>query len=188
MRLAEAGFHAIAPDMRRLRADGSPRTTRSVHAAPSCWRRGRPARCFRHRDGGDHRTRLGRLPPSHGTPRLLRPDRFRGVIGLSVPFIPRQPMFVLPALCPRPEDAQFFQLRTSNPQASPKAEFERDVRLEHGRQLPLLGFQGTAGMTVQGTAAKSIWCRVKVAFSRGINESGITLPHWLHQKRTWIST
>src|SRR5260370_44516 len=44
----------------RLRADRSPRTTRSVHAAPYCWRRGRPARCFRHRDRGDRRTRLGR--------------------------------------------------------------------------------------------------------------------------------
>ena len=44
----------------RLRADRSPSGSRSVHAAPFYWRRGRPARCFRHRDSGDRRTRLGR--------------------------------------------------------------------------------------------------------------------------------
>src|ERR1700726_1539161 len=44
----------------RLWADGSPRTTRSVYAAPPCWRRGRPARCFGRRDSGDRRARLGR--------------------------------------------------------------------------------------------------------------------------------
>ncbi len=76
----------------RLRADRSSRTTRSVHAAPSCWRRGRPARCFRHRDSGDRRTRLGR-PRRVGTLTLFaarslsRRDRFE-----RVPFIPRQPV------------------------------------------------------------------------------------------------
>jgi pimeloyl-ACP methyl ester carboxylesterase len=57
---------------------------------------------------------------------LLRPDRFRGVIGLSVPYRPRgkvRPTTVMP----RTDDAVFYQLYFQTPGVA-EAEFERDVR------------------------------------------------------------
>ena len=57
---------------------------------------------------------------------LLRPDRFRAVIGMSVPFRPRGP--VPPTtLMPQTEDAQFYQLYFQSPGVA-EAELERDVR------------------------------------------------------------
>jgi pimeloyl-ACP methyl ester carboxylesterase len=56
---------------------------------------------------------------------LLRPDRFRGVIGLSVPFRPRgeaRPTSIMPQTA----DAIFYQLYFQSPGVA-EAEFERDV-------------------------------------------------------------
>ena len=58
---------------------------------------------------------------------LLRPDRFRGVIGLSVPFRPRgsaPPTSVMP----KTDDAVFYQIYFQNPGVA-EAELERDPRL-----------------------------------------------------------
>jgi pimeloyl-ACP methyl ester carboxylesterase len=57
---------------------------------------------------------------------LLRPDRFRGVIGLSVPFIPRPPVPPT-SLMPQREDALFYQLYFQAPGIA-EGELERDVR------------------------------------------------------------
>src|SRR4029079_16322990 len=57
---------------------------------------------------------------------LFRPDRFRAVAGLSVPFRPRgsaQPTTVMP----RSDDAIFYQLYFQEPGIA-EAEFERDPR------------------------------------------------------------
>ncbi|HWA80281.1 MAG TPA: alpha/beta hydrolase, partial [Acetobacteraceae bacterium] len=57
---------------------------------------------------------------------LLRPDRFRGVIGLSVPFrpwVPVRPTTVMP----QNDEAQFYQLYFQTPGLA-EAELERDVR------------------------------------------------------------
>jgi pimeloyl-ACP methyl ester carboxylesterase len=57
---------------------------------------------------------------------LLRPDRFRGVIGLSVPFRPRgavRPTNVMP----QTDDAVFYQLYFQSPGVA-EAEFEHDIR------------------------------------------------------------
>jgi pimeloyl-ACP methyl ester carboxylesterase len=56
---------------------------------------------------------------------LLRPDRFRAVIGLSVPFRPRGPVRPTTAM-PSTEDTIFYQLYFQTPGAA-EAEFERDV-------------------------------------------------------------
>src|ERR671936_659387 len=64
---------------------------------------------------------------------LLRPDRFRAVIGLSVPFRPRgsvRPTTVMP----QTDDAMFYQLYFQTPGVA-EAEFERDVRLTIRRLL-----------------------------------------------------
>jgi pimeloyl-ACP methyl ester carboxylesterase len=64
---------------------------------------------------------------------LLRPDRFRAVIGLSVPYIPRLP--VRPTtLMPQNDDALFYQLYFQTPGVA-EAELERDPRLTVSRML-----------------------------------------------------
>ena len=57
---------------------------------------------------------------------LLRPDRFRGVIGLSVPYRPRTSV-VPTSIMPQRDDAVFYQLYFQTPGVA-EAEFERDVR------------------------------------------------------------
>ena len=58
---------------------------------------------------------------------LLRPDRFRAVVGLSVPFVPRRPVRPT-SMMPQTEDALFYQLYFQSPGIA-EAELERDVRL-----------------------------------------------------------
>jgi len=86
---------------------------------------------------------------------LLRPDRFRAVIGLSVPFRPRgaaRPTTTMP----RTDDAIFYQLYFQTPGVAEK-ELERDVRSTIRRVLYsasgdvprrdlTLGSGGTVGM------------------------------------------
>ena len=57
---------------------------------------------------------------------LWRPDRFRGVIGLSVPFRPRGPVRPTSAM-PQTADEVFYQLYFQEPGVA-EAEFERDPR------------------------------------------------------------
>jgi len=57
---------------------------------------------------------------------LLRPDRFRAVVGLSVPFWPRRPIKPT-SVMPRRDDAMFYQLYFQEPGVS-EAELERDAR------------------------------------------------------------
>jgi pimeloyl-ACP methyl ester carboxylesterase len=57
---------------------------------------------------------------------LLRPDRFRAVIGLSVPFIPRGPDYPSKSY-PQTDDAVFYQSYFQSPGVA-EADLERDVR------------------------------------------------------------
>lgn len=57
---------------------------------------------------------------------LIRPDRFRGVAGLSVPFRPRSPVRPTTAM-PQTDDEWFYQLYFQQPGVA-EAEFERDAR------------------------------------------------------------
>jgi epoxide hydrolase A/B len=122
--LAAAGFHAVAPDMRGygqtdrpdaidqytlfhlvgdvvglVNALGAEKAVIAGHdwGAPVAWH------CA-----------------------LLRPDRFRGVIGLSVPFVPRFPVAPTSTM-PQREDAIFYVLYFQSPGVA-EAELERDVR------------------------------------------------------------
>jgi pimeloyl-ACP methyl ester carboxylesterase len=57
---------------------------------------------------------------------LLRPDRFRAVIGLSVPFRPRTSVVPTSAM-PRRDDAMFYQLHFQTPGVA-QAELQRELR------------------------------------------------------------
>src|SRR6266478_5723078 len=123
--LAEAGFHAIAPDMRGYGQTDRPEQldqyTLLHHVGDVVGlldALGAETAVIVGHDWG---------APVAWYAALLRPDRFRGVIGLSVPFLPRPP--VRPTgIMPQTEDAQFFQLYFQSPGIA-EAEFERDARL-----------------------------------------------------------
>ena len=123
--LAEAGFHAVAPDMRGYGQTDCPEQIDQftmLHLVGDMIgvldALGADTAVIAGHDWG---------APVAWHSALLRPDRFRGVIGLSVPFAPRQrarPTTVMP----QNEDAQFYQLYFQSPGIA-EAEFERDVRL-----------------------------------------------------------
>ncbi len=123
--LAEAGFHVVAPDMRGYGQTDRPEEIEKytiLHLV------------------GDMVGLLDALGVESavivghdwGAPvawhsALLRPDRFRGVIGLSVPFRPRgqaRPTTMMP----QNDEAVFYQLYFQDPGIA-EAEFERDPRL-----------------------------------------------------------
>jgi pimeloyl-ACP methyl ester carboxylesterase len=122
--LAKAGFHAVAPDMRGYGQTERPEQIDQytlLHLV------------------GDVVGLLDTLSAETavivghdwGAPvawhaALLRPDRFRGVIGLSVPFIPRLP-FRPTSIMPQTNEALFYQLYFQSP-GTAEAELERDVR------------------------------------------------------------
>jgi pimeloyl-ACP methyl ester carboxylesterase len=72
---------------------------------------------------------------------LLRPDLFRGVVGLSVPYRPRGSTPPT-ALMPSTDTAQFYQLYFQSPGVA-EAELERDVRLSL-RKILTSGFSRSA--------------------------------------------
>jgi pimeloyl-ACP methyl ester carboxylesterase len=122
--LAEAGFHAVAPDMRGYGQTDRPEAidqytmlhlVGDMVGLVDALGEG-PAVIVGHDWGA----------PVAWNSALLRPDRFRAVIGLSVPFIPRLP--VPPSMSmPQTDDAVFYQIYFQAPGVA-EAEFEQDVR------------------------------------------------------------
>ena len=122
--LAEAGFHAVAPDMRGYGRTDAPVEIEKYTVLHMV---------------GDMVGLLDALGAERaviaghdwGAPiawysALLRADRFRAVIGLSVPYWPRGP--VQPTtLMPQNDDALFYQLYFQKPRVA-EAEFESDPR------------------------------------------------------------
>jgi pimeloyl-ACP methyl ester carboxylesterase len=122
--LAAAGFHAVAPDMRGYgRTDGPEAIDQYtlLHLVGDMVglldALGVESAVVAGHDWG---------APVAWHAALLRPDRFRAVIGLSVPFRPRgsvRPTTVMS----QTDDAVFYQLYFQTPGVA-EAEFERDVR------------------------------------------------------------
>jgi pimeloyl-ACP methyl ester carboxylesterase len=107
---------------------------------------------------------------------LLRPDRFRAVIALSLPYLQRSP--VAPTLVmPRRKDAVFYLLYFQEPGVA-EAELERDVRQSF---LKMLGGGSVAG----GPRESSVSGGVGMIPREGGLLSGravpATLPYWLTQ-------
>jgi pimeloyl-ACP methyl ester carboxylesterase len=129
--LAEAGFHAIAPDMRGYGQSDRPEEIEKYtlfHLVGDMVGLldglGAGSAAIAGHDWG---------APVAWHAALLRPDRFRAVIGLSVPFVPRLPMRPT-SIMPQNEEAQFYQLYFQTPGVA-EAELERDVRETMRRQL-----------------------------------------------------
>jgi len=113
---------------------------------------------------------------------LMRPDRFRAIVALSVPFRPRgnvRPTSVMP----RTENAQFYQLYFQDPGVA-EAEFERDPR--GTIRSMLFGASGDGIAAARAAAAAS-----RKAPSLGMVPKGggflqgpgapATLPSWLSE-------
>jgi pimeloyl-ACP methyl ester carboxylesterase len=129
--LAEAGFHAVAPDMR-----GYGQSARPI---------GIDQYSLFHLVG-DMVGVLDALKEEHavvvghdwGAPvawhcALLRPDRFRAVVGLSVPYRPRGSVAPT-SVMPQTEDAAFYQLYFQTPGAA-EAELDADPLISLRRIL-----------------------------------------------------
>src|SRR5262249_53855416 len=123
--LAAAGFHVVAPDMRGYGKSDRPQPIDQytlLHLVGDMVGRA---------DALGARTAVivghdwGATVAWHAA--LLRPDRFRGVAGLSVPFRPRGKAPPT-SLMPKTADAQFYQLYFQEPGLA-EAEFERDPRV-----------------------------------------------------------
>ena len=122
--LAEAGFHAVAPDMRGYgqtdRPDAIDQYT-LLHLVGDMVglldALGEEQAVIAGHDWG---------APVAWHAALLRPERFRGVIGLSVPYRPRGPVRPTTVM-PQTDDAVFYQLYFQTPGVA-EAELEQDVR------------------------------------------------------------
>lgn len=104
---------------------------------------------------------------------LLRPDRFRAVIALTLPYLQRSP--VAPTLVmPRHKEAVSYVLYFQEPGVA-EAELERDVRQTF---LMMLG-----GSVAGGSCERSVGCPVGMVPRDGGLLSGrptpATLPNWL---------
>jgi epoxide hydrolase A/B len=123
--LAEAGFHVVAPDMRGYGQTDRPEEIENytlLHLVGDMVglldTLGAESAVIIGHDWG---------APVAWHAALMRPDRFRGVVGLSVPFRPRgqaRPTTMMP----QNDDAIFYQLYFQNPGVA-EAEFERDPRM-----------------------------------------------------------
>ncbi len=111
----------------------------------------------------------------------LRPDRFRAVVALSVPFRPRGPVRPT-SVMPQTADAQFYMLYFQNPGVA-EAELERDPRATVRNML-----YGASG---DGAAARAAAASRGAAPSIGMVPRGggmmqgpgapATLPAWLSE-------
>ncbi|HUC19663.1 MAG TPA: alpha/beta hydrolase [Acetobacteraceae bacterium] len=172
--LAEAGFHAVAPDMR-----GYGQTTRPAAVDQYTLLHlvgdmvglidalGAETAVIAGHDWG---------APVAWHAALLRPDRFRGVIGLSVPFRPWAPTRPTTSM-PQNDDAQFYQLYFQAPGLA-EAEFERDVR--HTLRSMLYSASGNAprsGAAANDSEGVGMVSRKGGFLGRMTNPA--SLPPWL---------
>lgn len=172
--IAAAGFHVVAPDMRGYGQTESPDAIDAytlLHLVGDLVgvldALGEETAVIAGHDWG---------APVAWHSALLRPDRFRAVIGLSVPYRPRgkmQPTTIMP----RTADAVFYQLYFQTPGVA-EAELEADVAASvrdtllrlSGDVPPLPGSDGFSMVPLAGGLRARLGSHAKVP-----------LPGWLSQ-------
>jgi pimeloyl-ACP methyl ester carboxylesterase len=171
--LAEAGFRAVAPDMRGYGQTDRPAEIEKytlLHLVGDMVgvldALGAETAAIAGHDWG---------APVAWHAALLRPDRFRAVIGLSVPFRPRSSFRPTSAM-PQTDDAIFYQLYFQEPGVA-EAELERDPHLTV-RAL-LYGASGE-GSHLRAPGDPVGMVPRKTGFLRGLT-SPPPLPPWLSQ-------
>jgi pimeloyl-ACP methyl ester carboxylesterase len=171
--LAEAGYRAVAPDMRGYGQTDRPEEIEKytlLHLV------------------GDMVGLLDALGANQavivghdwGAPvawhaALLRPDRFRGVVGLSVPFRPRGAVRPTTAM-PQTDDALFYQLYFQAPGVA-EAELERAPRVSIGSIL--YSASGDAPHGEGGATERSITMIPRKGGFLTRMDSPSSLPPWL---------
>src|SRR5436190_11888262 len=172
--LAAAGFHAVAPDMRGYGGSDAPEAIDQYTLfhlvgdlvglldaleAPS-------AVIVGHDWGASIAWQAARL----------RPDRFRAVVALTVPFRPRGPVRPT-SVMPRTADAQFYMLHFQEPGVA-EAELERDPRATVRDMLYFAS--GDAPRGGAGAGAGIAMVPRDAGFLRG-TEAPAALPQWLSE-------
>jgi pimeloyl-ACP methyl ester carboxylesterase len=171
--LADAGFHAVAPDMRGYGQTDRPEAIDQytlLHLIGDMVgllaTLGEETAVIAGHDWG--------APVAWGAA-LLRPDKFRGVIGLSVPFRPRRttrPTTVMP----QTDEAVFYQLYFQTPGVA-EAELERDPR-DTLRRVLFWGSGDARSTPVQVGGGQGGMVRRDGGFLGG-RDAPATLPPWL---------
>src|SRR5258708_5148012 len=149
--LAAAGFHAVAPDMRGYGKSDAPEAIEQytifhlvgdlvglLDALEV------PTAVIVGHDWGAGLARQAAR---------LRPDRFRAVAALSVPFRPRGPVRTT-SVMPRTADAQFYQLYFQEPGVA-EAELERDPRATVRNMLFGASGEGVAAIRAAASSTGS---------------------------------
>jgi pimeloyl-ACP methyl ester carboxylesterase len=173
--LAAAGFHAVAPDMRGYGATGAPDAIDRytlLHLVGDVIgildALGAETAVVVGHDWG---------APVAWHAALLRPDRVRGVVGLSVPYRPRgtaPPTSVMP----QTDDAMFYQLYFQAPGVA-EAELERDVRGTLRRLLYSFSGEGFPSVSVRSPFGGAM-----VAKKGGVLDGTVmpeVLPDWISE-------
>jgi len=174
--LADAGFRAVAPDMRGYGQTDRPHEVDQYtifHLVGDMVGLLDALDCERAVIVGHD---WGAVVAWHAA--LLRPDRFRAVVGLSVPFWPRgvaRPMTVMP----RTEHSMFYWLYFQTPDV-PEAELERDVR-QTMRRILYSASGDAARERGSGGAPDGVGMVSKDAGFLGRMVDPISLPPWLHE-------
>jgi len=175
--LAHAGFHAVAPDMRGYGQTDAPADIESytlLHLVGDMVglldALGEETAVIAGHDWG---------APVAWHSALLRPDRFRGVIGLSVPFRPRgtaKPS----TLMPQSEHEVFYQIYFQTPGVA-EAELQRDVRSTMRRMAYSGSGDPAPGPVAGGTSGGGI---AMVKRGGGFLDHTIdpaSLPEWISE-------
>jgi pimeloyl-ACP methyl ester carboxylesterase len=177
--LAEAGYHAVAPDMRGYGRTDAPEAIDQYTMFHLT---------------GDMVGLLDALGESQaviaghdwGAPvawhaALFRPDRFRAVIALSVPFRPRLPVRPT-SVMPQTEDAVFYQLYFQEPGVA-EADLQSDVRL--WLRGVLFGNSGDGPLKGFGLPAEGVGMVPRrggvLGRMRALGVSPETLPGWVSE-------
>jgi len=178
--LAAAGFHAVAPDMRGYGKSDAPEAIDQYTMfhlvgdmvglldaleAPA-------AVIVGHDWGANVAWQAARL----------RPDRFRAVAGLSVPFRPRGPVPPT-SIMPQTADAQFYMLYFQQPGLA-EAEFKRDPRVTVSNMLYGASGEGVAAIAAAAPSSGAAPSIGMVPRGGGMLRGAgapATLPAWLSE-------